>query len=86
MDEPQFLSDADRKALVEVDRENVTWRSRGDGRISVRLWADEWHYSTGVTPQFRRLRQAGLVTFATGAMHGRGGVELTAAGRKALNP
>lgn len=69
--------------LVEVDGGNVTWRDGGRG-VCFRLWANE-NVSMPVTARGRRLEALGYVKRGRGSQYDRGGVELTAAGKVAIN-
>lgn len=77
------LTDADRSLLARVDADDVTWRSNVAGRVSFRLWATE-EECVIVTPRGKRLEAAGLIERYEGWQYGKGGVELTAAGKEAL--
>lgn len=70
--------------LLELVRNGeVTWRSDIGGRKTFRLWATETEYET-VTVRAKRLERAGLIDCWHGYSHGRGGIDLTAAGKELL--
>ena len=69
--------------LGEVAEGNVTWRNDGRG-LCFRLWANE-NVSMPVTARGRRLEDLGFLARWRGYRYDRGGVDLTVAGRAALN-
>jgi hypothetical protein len=82
-------SQLDLLGEVEAGRVGFGHTSTGDGRYGVtnsyRLWSSEFDY-TVVTARVRTLLKAELVRLVHNpSMFGRGAVELTAAGRDALN-
>lgn len=84
------LRKTDLALLAEISEQNVTWREvgglRSPTRRVYRLWTSETEWRLA-TPRVARLIKAGFArTFmAAGYTHiGRGGVELTTEGRKAL--
>jgi hypothetical protein len=77
-------SKGDLVALWAVANDEVTWRSDIGGRMGFRRWSSEHDYVT-CTPALKRLEARGWVKrWHNPASHGRGGVELSPAGRAVL--
>lgn len=72
----------DLAMLKCIAAEDVTWRADIDGRRSYRLWCETGYVTC--TKTAARVIDRGWASAYHGYMHGCGGVDLTAEGRKVL--